>query len=204
MSIVLEYLDEHKEMLLGDNPGRNELWLANEHMRKIIGWLQEQISGSDTPVSEYLQKFARGPIFIVVTYQGYDINGYTIYTERQDKKSTYQNSGVRVDAFDVMGEDKSMYYGQIEETWELDFLGFHIPLFRCNWVDANKGVIKDKYGFITIDLNRQGYKLEPFVLAKHVAQVFYVPGTTNKRLKGGYTRKMMNHQSRECHQSGRV
>jgi hypothetical protein len=66
MSIVLEYLDEHKEMLLGDNPGRNELWLANEHMRKIIGWLQEQISGSDTPISEYLQKFTRGPIFTVV------------------------------------------------------------------------------------------------------------------------------------------
>jgi hypothetical protein len=48
-----------------------------------------------------------------VTYQGYDINGYMFYTERQDKKITYQNSGVRVDAYDVMGEDKSMYYGQI-------------------------------------------------------------------------------------------
>jgi hypothetical protein len=29
-----------------------------------------------------------------VTYQGYDINGYSFYTEQQDKKSTYQNSGV--------------------------------------------------------------------------------------------------------------
>jgi hypothetical protein len=52
-----------------------------------------------------------------------------------------------------------------------------------HWVDANKSVVKDKYGFITIDLNRQGYKSEPFVLAKHVAQIFYVPDTTNKRLK---------------------
>jgi hypothetical protein len=59
-----------------------------------------------------------------VTYQGYDINGYTFYTERQDKKSTYQNSGVGVDAYAVMGEDKSMYYGQIQETWEPDFCGF--------------------------------------------------------------------------------
>jgi hypothetical protein len=54
MSIVSEYLDEHKEMLLRDNPGQNELWLANEHMRKFIGWLRERISGSDTPISEYL------------------------------------------------------------------------------------------------------------------------------------------------------
>jgi hypothetical protein len=39
ISIVSEYLDEIKEMLLRDNPGRNELWLANEHMRKFISWL---------------------------------------------------------------------------------------------------------------------------------------------------------------------
>jgi hypothetical protein len=54
MSIVSEYLDGHKEILLRVNPGRNELWLANEHMRKFIGWLREWISGSDTPISEYL------------------------------------------------------------------------------------------------------------------------------------------------------
>jgi hypothetical protein len=38
MSFVSEYLDEHKEVLLRDNPGRNESWLANEHMKKIH-WL---------------------------------------------------------------------------------------------------------------------------------------------------------------------
>jgi hypothetical protein len=78
-----------------------------------------------------------------------------------------------------MGEDKSMYYGQIQEIWELDFHGFKIPVFRCNWVDANKGVVKDKYGFITVDRNCQGYKSEPFVLAKHATQVFYVLDTIN-------------------------
>jgi hypothetical protein len=44
MSIVPEYSDEHKEVLLRDNPGCNESWLANEHMRKFIGWLRDQIS----------------------------------------------------------------------------------------------------------------------------------------------------------------
>jgi hypothetical protein len=43
--------------------------------------------------------------------------------------------------------------------------------------------------FITVDLNRQGYKSEPFVLAKRVTQVFYVTGTTNKRLKVVIPRK---------------
>jgi hypothetical protein len=76
-----------------------------------------------------------------------------------------------------------MYYGQIQEIRELDFHGFNIPLFCCTWVDGIKGVVQDKYEFISVDLNHKGYKLKPFVLAKHVAQVFYVPDTTNKRLK---------------------
>jgi hypothetical protein len=37
MSVVFEYLDEHKEVLLRDNPGHNELLLANKHVRKFIG-----------------------------------------------------------------------------------------------------------------------------------------------------------------------
>jgi hypothetical protein len=37
MSIVFEYLEEHKEVLLRDNPGCNESLLTNEHMRKFIG-----------------------------------------------------------------------------------------------------------------------------------------------------------------------
>jgi hypothetical protein len=117
-----------------------------------------------------------------MTYQGYDINGYTFYTEQQDKKIKYQNSGVCVDAYDVTGQDKNIYYDRIQEFWELDFYGFKIPPFRCNWVDAIKGVVQDKCVFISIDLNRQGYKSEPFMLAKHVAQVFYVIDTINKRL----------------------
>jgi hypothetical protein len=75
-------------VLLRDNLGRNESWLANEHMRKFIGLLQDQISQSDTHISEYLKKLSCGPIFTIVTYQGYDINGYTFYTKQHDKKST--------------------------------------------------------------------------------------------------------------------
>jgi hypothetical protein len=105
-------------------------------------------------------------------------------TEEVDMwKRTGKNSCVHVDAYDAMGQDKYMYYGQIQEIWEFDFHGFKIPLFHCNWVDATRGVVQDKYMFISVDLNHQGYKSEPFVLAKHIAQVFFVLDTTNKRLK---------------------
>jgi hypothetical protein len=71
MLIVSEYLDENKEVLLRDNPGRNESWLATEHMRKFIGWFWDRISQSlDIQISEYLKKLACGPIFTVVTYKG--------------------------------------------------------------------------------------------------------------------------------------
>jgi hypothetical protein len=83
MSIVSEYFNEHKEVLLRDIPGLNESLLENEHMGKFIGWLWDRIShSSDTQTSEYLKKLARGPIFTVMTYQGYDINGYALYTEQ--------------------------------------------------------------------------------------------------------------------------
>jgi hypothetical protein len=95
----------------------------------------------------------------------------------------HQNSGVHVDAYDATGQDKNMYYSQIQAIRELDFHDIKILLFRCNCVDAIKGVVQDKYGFITVDLNHQEYKSEPFVLGKHIAQMFYVLDTTNKRLK---------------------
>jgi hypothetical protein len=83
MFIVSKYLDEHTEVFLRENPGRNESWLANEHMRKFTGWLRGQISqSSETQTSEYRKKLARGPIFTIVTYQGYDINGYMFYTKQ--------------------------------------------------------------------------------------------------------------------------
>ena len=37
-----------------------------------------------------------------------------------------------------------------------------------------KGVDIDEYGMTTVDLKELGYRDEPFVLAKDVAQVFYV------------------------------
>ena len=36
---------------------------------------------------------------------------------------------------------------------------------------------RDKNGFVNVDLDNVGYKTEPFVLAKDVQQVFYVPNT---------------------------
>ncbi|KAK1678941.1 hypothetical protein QYE76_039789 [Lolium multiflorum] len=108
-----------------------------------------------------------------------------IYTIAQDKKSTKQNSGVRFDAATENGQ-KVTYYGYIEEIWELDYgPSFKVPLFRCKWFKLIGGGVKvdQQYGMTMVDFNNLGYLDEPFVLAKDVAQVFYVKDMSSKPRK---------------------
>ena len=179
-SEVSPYIDEHKQQLLQENLERSEAWLARAHMNGFNIWFRNRIQKSDSSADDAVRSLAGGPLFTITSYQGYDINGYTFYTIEQDKKSTYQNCGVRIDAFDN-NMQKSAYYGQVEEIWELTYPDFKVTVFRCRWVQGAKGVITDKYGFTTVDLEQVGYKEEPFVLADQVSQVFYVTDTRNRK-----------------------
>jgi hypothetical protein len=79
-----------------------------------------------------------------------------------------------VEAFDASGEKKS-YYGIIQDIWELDYgLNIQIPVLRCQWVRDTTGVSIDDYGLMVVDRRKLGHKDDPWVLAKRVAQVFYV------------------------------
>ena len=115
-----------------------------------------------------------------MTFEAYDINGYTFYTRARDSKTMVQYSSAPIDSF----QDKRgvcAYYGYIEEIWKLDYVRFKISLFLCHWV-ALSSVKVDKYGMTTIDLERATYKDEPFVLAKQVFHVFYVQDAVNPKL----------------------
>ena len=46
----------------------------------------------------------------------------------------------------VYSHQLEIYYGFIEEMWELEYGPLKIPLFRCQWVKLPKGVFTDKYG----------------------------------------------------------
>jgi hypothetical protein len=61
----------------------------------------------------------------------------------QDKKSVYQNSGVRVrvvvdGSHDDDDTEIDIYHGQIEKIWELDYVGLKVALFRSRWVTNGK------------------------------------------------------------------
>ena len=81
-----------------------------------------------------LDALAKGPLSTYLKYQGYEINGFTFYTKKQDGKSTYQNCGVHFDAHDENGNVQAIYYGFIEEIWELAYGPLKVALFRCQWV----------------------------------------------------------------------
>jgi hypothetical protein len=51
----------------------------------------------------------------VLTFQGYEINGYKFYTKPQDEKSTNQNSGVHMDTIIDDNGELETYYGVIQE-----------------------------------------------------------------------------------------
>jgi len=73
------------------------------------------------------------------------------------------------------------YFGVIEDIWVIDYTSFRVPIFKCKWVDGNTGVKIDDLGFTLVDLEKEGYTKEPFIMASQAKQVFYVTDPANKR-----------------------
>jgi hypothetical protein len=152
-------------------------------MQGFSMWLRDYVDtcSNNVVITDEIRNIAVGSLFTVTRYQSMDINGYMFYTMAEDKRSVYQNSGVRVwtiinDSHDDDDTETDTYYGQIEEIWEFDYVGLKAVLFRCRWVtNGKRGVSKDKCGYVSIDLRVFGYKNESFVFANDVEQVFYVP-----------------------------
>jgi hypothetical protein len=85
------------------------------------------------------------------------------------------------DNHDDDDKETDTYYGQIEEIWELDYVGLKVALFRCRWVtNGKRAMSKDKYGYVIVHLQVFDYKNEPFVFTNDVEQVFYVPDLAKK------------------------
>nr|AAN16339.1 TNP2-like protein [Oryza sativa Japonica Group] len=127
-SLMAPYIEEHLALVRAKNIGKSDAWITRHHIDTFSTWLRQHLMGNET-INQQLAFLARGPSGSIVTFQGYEINGYTFYTRAQDMKSTNQNSAVRIDA---MGHDGTTgtYYGAIEDIWELDYGPLKVPLFR--------------------------------------------------------------------------
>jgi hypothetical protein len=189
--VVQPYIFAHQNIVKENFPRMNEKWLLNEHNKTFLKWFKDTIS-ADNSCSETLKSLARAPKFDIITWTGYVINNFTFYTKTQDDNSTMQNSGVKIVAESLhfsSSKDKNpilasiSYYGIIEEIWEVNFITFKVPLFKCKWFDTNSGVKTDDFGFTLVDFEKLAYTDEPFIMASQAKQVFYVSDPSNNSNK---------------------
>jgi hypothetical protein len=81
----------------------------------FIAWLKElNIPIGDTPEEKMIYLLATGPHSVDKSWQAYDINDFTFYTKKKDYRNQCQNSGVRVDAEDSMGQ-KMLIMGTLKK-----------------------------------------------------------------------------------------
>ena len=74
------------------------------------------------------------------------------------------------------------YFGIIHEIWEVDYVTFKVPIFKCEWVDSNLGVWTNDLGFTLVDLNKMSDIDEPFIMGNQARQIFYVIDPANQKL----------------------
>ncbi|XP_074369103.1 uncharacterized protein LOC141709096 [Apium graveolens] len=185
---IRPYFDEHMASLMVRYPQHenDQVWLKNKQNDQFAEWFKKKIVTEllqeDYTIGDEIRWIAEGPNKNVPTFSGYRINGVSYSTKDHDDNRQVQCSGVSVvvDTLMLVEKDKTVeqtahtYYGVITSIWELDYNNFRVPIFRCNWVDINKGVKVDDLGFILVNLNKLGFVNDPFVLGKHVKQVYYI------------------------------
>ena len=119
------------------------------------------------------------PSLWMKTFSKVTCNGFKFRIKKVDKNSLTQNCGVVVSATSREGDIS--YYGVLTEILELDYYGGRtVLLFRCDWVDPNKGVKEDQFGFTLVNLKALWKTDEPFVLASQALQVFHTPDPKDK------------------------
>nr|DAD23150.1 TPA_asm: hypothetical protein HUJ06_024613 [Nelumbo nucifera] len=83
-------------------------------------------------------------------------------------------------------EGEINYYGALIDIIQLDYsIRYKLVLFKCDWVDINKGCKKDSFGFTLVNFNHLKHMGnyvtdDPFVLASQVKKVFYVEDESHK------------------------
>lgn len=85
-SLVAPYREEHKSILQASNRGKTEQWIARHHVDTFRTWLRRKLMGDNT-IDEQIQWLARSPSITVLTFQAYEINGYTFYHSTREPKT---------------------------------------------------------------------------------------------------------------------
>ena len=101
IQIVDTWVEKHKSLIekkyTDQGKRRTEGEIIREHNSSFLRWFKDELDAPPPTASaeaKLLYALSRGPAPNLATFQAYDINGFTFYTEQKDKTSDYQNSGI--------------------------------------------------------------------------------------------------------------
>jgi hypothetical protein len=134
-----------------------------------------------------LRQVSVGCDYRVMSYGGYDVNGYRFHTKnheqsRPNRRTT--NTGVC-----TKGNDEQDYYGIIEEIYELTFPGckpLKPVIFKCHWFDPKEKRETLDIGLVEIRRSSVYAGDDVYIVAQQAMQVYYLsyPCKTDERLQG--------------------
>ncbi|CAL5433319.1 unnamed protein product [Camellia sinensis] len=184
---------EHREFIKRSHRRLRDYDVDRRHNDEFPKWFNshvaELLATENVALSEEIKILALGPSRKATRFNGYIINGTRYHTKSCELRRKTQNSGVMVkaktssyaSAKDINPvEGDVAYYGYVTDIIELYYSHDHrYMLFMCNWIDNNKGLKQDDFGFTLVNFNHLLYAKkqdsdEPFILASQAQQVFYV------------------------------
>ncbi|GKA92643.1 hypothetical protein Tco_0814568, partial [Tanacetum coccineum] len=183
---ITQFREEHKNIIKGKHRSRRipQFELEKIHCEQFSEWFRKRVERleelSDPRVTQEIKWLARGPNNFVRRYSGYFVKGCRFHTKNHENSLKSQNSGVVVTLLDSSNTQEVVsYYGSLKEVVKLNYSGkIRVVLFKCDWVDVNKGCKRDKFGITLVNfshLTHSGSDIhdDPFVFASQVDKVFY-------------------------------
>ncbi|CAL5416292.1 unnamed protein product [Camellia sinensis] len=193
IAAVVPYREEHREFIKRSHRRLRDYDVDRRHNDEFPKWFNshvvELLATENVALSEEIKILALGPSQKATRFNGYIINGTRYHPKSCELRRKTQNSGVMVkaktssyaSAKDINPvEGDVAYYGYVTDIIELYYSHDHrFMLFMCNWIDNNKGLKQDDFGFTLVNFNHLLYAKkqdsdEPFILASQAQQVFYV------------------------------
>ncbi|CAL5344683.1 unnamed protein product [Camellia sinensis] len=184
---------EHRDFIKRSHRRLKDFDVDRRHNDEFPRWfnshVEELLAIENAVLSDEIKTLALGPSKKATRFNGYIINGTRYHTRSREWRRKTQNSGVMVkaktcsyastrDMNPVEGE--VAYYGYVTDIIELYYsYDRRYVLFMCDWIDNNKGLKQDGFGFTLVNFNHLLYTKkqnsdEPFILASQAQQVFYV------------------------------
>ncbi|CAL5355982.1 unnamed protein product [Camellia sinensis] len=181
---------EHHEFIKRSHRHLRDYDVDRRHNDEFPKWFNshvvELLATENVALSDEIKILALGPSQKATRFNGYIINGTRYHTRSRELRRQTQNSGVMVkaktssyaSAKDINPVECDVaYYGYVTDIIELYYSHDHrYMLFMCNWIDNNKGLKRDDFGFTLVNFNHLLYTKkrdsnEPFILASQAQQM---------------------------------